>query len=272
MLSQGPFRGHSRVQLICQSIEVSLRVHTRYIWMASVLTNWSVPFDQTANLPDADFVWTFMGMQNVCGTEAKLLSFLARVWSSLKDGGVFLGAFPNGSKILWVHGTNSEWSQLHLTDNCMSLFVCFLFFESIKTRYWSLERFQAAFLLLSHSGRCWRWNLVLFHSARCVWRSFWGRHIPRQRLTVSLGERTMAFEAHRGLKQSLSNRLAEQIGFKVQATSFAQYTKDSGKTPYKRKLYSKIIGRNGLPAWAMQLASKCWFDCRLYICLAKSTS
>lgn len=75
MLSQGPFRHHDRVRLICQSIE-------------------------TASLPTADIIWSFMGMQNACSTRSKLKTFLGRINDCLETDGIFLGAFPNGTRIL----------------------------------------------------------------------------------------------------------------------------------------------------------------------------
>lgn len=55
---------------------------------------------QDIEMPRCDILWSFLGMQNACGTPEKLQRLLCRAWDSLSDGGVFLGAIPNGTKIM----------------------------------------------------------------------------------------------------------------------------------------------------------------------------
>ncbi|SPO49389.1 uncharacterized protein PSANT_07082 [Moesziomyces antarcticus] len=84
MLSQSPFRHHPRVTLLLGFHEVRHR--------------------------DAALRHTleFLGMQNACGTPEKLQRLLCRAWDSLSDGGVFLGAIPNGTKIIRDLGSLSD--------------------------------------------------------------------------------------------------------------------------------------------------------------------
>ncbi|GAK68537.1 uncharacterized protein PAN0_140d6801 [Moesziomyces antarcticus] len=63
---------------------------------------------QDIEMPRCDILWSFLGMQNACGTPEKLQRLLCRAWDSLSDGGVFLGAIPNGTKIIRDLGSLSD--------------------------------------------------------------------------------------------------------------------------------------------------------------------
>ncbi|PWN48116.1 S-adenosyl-L-methionine-dependent methyltransferase [Violaceomyces palustris] len=75
MLTQSPFQNHPRVRLLLLSHE-------------------------NTEMPPADVIWSFLGMQNACGTTEKMNEVLRRAWDCLSDGGVFLGAIPHGTKII----------------------------------------------------------------------------------------------------------------------------------------------------------------------------